>query len=227
MTALSDISAAIFDIDGTLLDSSPIWENLGERFLVGRGITPQPGLSDILAPMTIQESCRFLRENYPLNDSDDEINAALLELISGFYRCECALKPGAEELTALLARQGIKTVLATAGDKRLSAAALERLGIYDRFSGIVTCREFGGKSRPDIFLAAARAAEAEPKRCAVFEDSLTAVITAKSAGFLTAAVCDSSEPQQEKLRTAADLYRENLSGYCSAFAIASPRSSPV
>ena len=66
MRTLNDIAAAIFDIDGTLLDSSGIWEHLGEDFLLRRGIAPQPGLAGILAPMTMEESCRFLRENYSL-----------------------------------------------------------------------------------------------------------------------------------------------------------------
>lgn len=204
---LRDISAAIFDIDGTLLDSSPMWRDLGERFLQSRGITPQPGLSDILAPMTIEESCRYLPENYPLNDTPDGVRAALLEMISDLYRRECPLRPGAAQLLNTLHSRGITLLLATAGDKRLSQAALERLGVFRLFSGIFTCDEFGSKSRPDIFLAAAYAAVFPPEECAVFEDSLTAVLTAKSAGFLTAAVCDISEPQQETLRSTADYYR--------------------
>lgn len=50
---LKDISAAIFDIDGTLLDSSPVWDDLGERFLKSRGVVPKPGLAEILAEMTL------------------------------------------------------------------------------------------------------------------------------------------------------------------------------
>ncbi|MDY4587884.1 MAG: HAD family phosphatase [Oscillospiraceae bacterium] len=200
---LRDISAAIFDIDGTLLDSSPMWRDLGERFLQSRGITPQPGLSDILAPMTIEESCRYLPENYPLHDTPDGVRAALLEMISDFYRRECPLRPGAAQLLNALHSRGITLLLATAGDKQLSQAALERLGVFRLFSGIFTCDEFGSKSRPEIFLAAGF----PPSECAVFEDSLTAVLTAKSAGFLTAAVCDISEPQQETLRSTADYYR--------------------
>lgn len=200
---LRDISAAIFDIDGTLLDSSPMWRDLGERFLQSRGITPQPGLADILAPMTIEESCRYLPDNYTLHNTPDCVRAALLEMISDFYRRECPLRPGAAQLLNALRDRGITLLLATAGDKRLSQAALVRLGVFRLFSGIFTCDEFGSKSRPEIFLAAGF----PPSECAVFEDSLTAVLTAKSAGFLTAAVCDISEPQQETLRTTADYYR--------------------
>jgi beta-phosphoglucomutase-like phosphatase (HAD superfamily) len=86
MRTLNDIAAAIFDIDGTLLDSSGIWEHLGEDFLLRRGIAPQSGLAGILAPMTMEESCRFLRENYHLQESTGDIRTALLSIISEFYR---------------------------------------------------------------------------------------------------------------------------------------------
>lgn len=207
MRALSDISAAIFDIDGTLLDSSGIWEHLGERFLLSRGITPQPGLSGILAPMTMEESCRFLRENYCLPDSPEAIRTALLSMIAYFYRQECRLRPGAAQLVQALHDRGVRLVLATAGDRALSEAALDRCGILQRFSGIVTCAEYGGKSSPEIFLAAAEIAGFPPEECAVFEDSLAAVKTAKAAGFLTAAVADISEPRQDLLEQTADYYR--------------------
>ncbi len=210
---LKDISAAIFDIDGTLLDSSPVWDDLGERFLKSRGVVPKPGLAEILAEMTLPESSRYLLKNYPLTDTPEDVQRALVHIISEFYRSECPLKPGAAGLVSALHSRGVTMVLATAGDKELSCAALERLGLLQMFSGIVTCDEFGSKSRPEIFLAAAGAAGFPPEKCAVFEDSLTAVLTAKAAGFLTAAVRDVSEPQRVKLRHAADMYRSDLSGY--------------
>lgn len=213
MRTLNDIAAAIFDIDGTLLDSSGIWEHLGEDFLLRRGIAPQPGLAGILAPMTIEESCRFLRENYSLPESTGDIRAALLSIISEFYRQECQLRPGAAPLVQELSGRGVRLVLATAGDRALSESALARCGILGYFSGIVTCAEYGSKSSPEIFRAAAGIAGFPPKECAVFEDSLAAVRTAKSAGFLTAAVGDVSEPQQELLKQTADYYRSTPGDY--------------
>lgn len=213
MRTLSDISAAIFDIDGTILDSSGIWADLGERYLQGIGITPRPRLSEILAPMTLQESCRYLREVYKIPASGFTIQSGLLGIISRFYREECSLKPGAAELLEILQSRGVTMTLATAGNRELSRAALGRLGVLRYFSGIVTCDEYGSKSRPDIFLAAADITGGSPADCAVFEDSLQAVRTANSAGFLTAAVQDISEPQQDELRSSADFYAESLSDY--------------
>lgn len=217
MRDLRRVSAAIFDLDGTILDSSGIWDGLAERFLQSRGLTPQPGLSQLLGSMTLAEGSRFLRDNYPLTEDPEQIQARLLGIIADFYRNECQLKPGAARLIEAVKGCGISAVIATAGDRDLSAAALKRLGLLDYFSGILTCGEYGGKNQPGIFLAAAALAGASPDCAAVFEDSLSAVVTAKSTGFLTAAVKDISEPRQTLLQRTADYYRADLSGYIEFF----------
>lgn len=209
-----DISAAVFDLDGTVLDSSRIWDGLGERYLINRGIAPAPGLTETLRVMSVEKGCEFLRDSYPLGLTSGEIRQGILGMIADFYRRECLLKPGAAELLELLARRGVGISAATAGEKELAAAALERLGVLRYFSGIFTCAEYGGKEKPEIFLAAS---SAPAERTAVFEDSLHAVITAKRAGFVTAAVCDSSEPEQGLLRETAAYYRPDLSGYIADF----------
>lgn len=214
---IRDIKAAIFDLDGTLLDSSQIWDGLGERFLSRRGMIPKPGLSAILNRMSLPEGCEFLRVEYALPDSAAEIQTEVCGIIEGFYRRECTLKPGAEQLLRELHRRGVSLVIATAGDETLSRAALERLGVFGMFRGLLTSAEYGGKDSPEIFLKAAEIAGYPPESTAVFEDALHAVLTAKAAGFLTAAVWDSSEREQEKLRLTADYYRESLGDYLELF----------
>lgn len=217
MRDIRSIKAAVFDIDGTILDSSPVWENLGERFLARRGISPKPGLSGLLSLMSLREGCEFLREEYLLPESAADIRSEIREIIADFYRNECPMKPGAERLLRELCWRGTAVSVATAGDKTLSRAALERLGVLELFRGILTCDEYGGKDRPEIFLRAAELSGDIPENTAVFEDSLHAVRTAKSAGFLTAAVADISEPRQQELRQTADYYQENLGGYLELF----------
>lgn len=144
MRTLNDIAAAIFDIDGTLLDSSGIWEHLGEDFLLRRGIAPQSGLAGILAPMTMEESCRFLRENYSLPESTGDIRAALLSIISEFYRQECQLRPGAAPLVQELSGRGVRLVLATArgqGAVGIRTGALWDSGILLRDSHLRGIRQ--------------------------------------------------------------------------------------
>lgn len=207
--SLKDISAAIFDIDGTLLDSSGVWAHLGSRFLRSRGQTPPPETDSILAPMTLAESARWLHENALPDEDEAGIRNGVSELIGRFYREECQLREGAAELVRRLSDRGVRLTLATAGERTLAVTALERCGIMRYFAGIFTCDEYGGKGSPEIFLAAC----GSPETCAVFEDSLAAVRTAKSAGYLTAAVRDVSEPDQDELRRTADFYHSSLLNY--------------
>lgn len=204
------INAAIFDLDGTLLDSTEMWENLGERFLQSLDIVPKDGLRDEIWDMSLPESASFFKREYALSLSEEEIIARLNELSESVYTEDAPLKSGAKRLLGSLQMLDIKTALATAADKNLAEAALARTGISEYFSGILSCSEHGAKTAPDIFLKAAELLGAKPRETVVFEDSLTAVQTAKSAGFITAAVFDSSEKNPDLLRDTADFYGENL-----------------
>ena len=204
------IKAAIFDLDGTLLDSTNIWENLGERFLQSRDIVPEEDLRDKIWDLSLPESAAFFKREYALSMSEEEIIARLNELSESVYTSEAPLKSGVKRLLGSLQMLDIKTALATAADKNLASAALARTGISEHFSGIFSCSEHGAKTSPDIFLKAAELLGTNPQETVVFEDSLTAVQTAKAAGFITAAVFDKSEKNPDLLHDSADFYGENL-----------------
>lgn len=204
------IKAAIFDLDGTLLDSTTMWENLGERFLQSRDIVPEEDLRDKIWDLSLPESAAFFKREYALSMSEEEIIARLNELSESVYTSEVPLKSGVKRLLGSLQMLDIKTALATAADKNLASAALARTGISEHFSGIFSCSEHGAKTSPDIFLKAAELLGTSPQETVVFEDSLTAVQTAKAAGFITAAVFDKSEKNPDLLRDTADFYGENL-----------------
>lgn len=205
------IKTAIFDIDGTLLDSMPVWNNLGERFLRGHGITARAGLSEALRTLSFHEGAEFLRREYLPELSAEQVLAEVNEMIARFYLHEVQPKAGAMELLSALSSRGIRLAIATAGNAALSSAALKRLGLFRYFSSFCTCEQFGGKNEPAVFLAAA--GECPPEQAVVFEDSLHALITAKRAGFVTAAVFDPSEPNQAELRKTADYYANDLAGF--------------
>ena len=204
------IKAAIFDLDGTLLDSTNMWENLGERFLQSLDIVPEEDLRDKIWDLSLPESAAFFKREYALSLSEEEIIARLNELSESVYTSEAPLKSGVKRLLGSLQMLDIKTALATAADKNLASAALARTGISEHFSGIFSCSEHGAKTSPDIFLKAAELLGTNPQETIVFEDSLTAVQTAKAAGFITAAVFDKSEKNPDLLRDTADFYGENL-----------------
>lgn len=201
---------AIFDADGVLLDSSPMWDSLPERYLRSIGKTPENGLSKTLNEMTVLQSAEFLRERYKIPKTPDEIAREITALTEKFYREEVTLKSGVRELLETLCKRKIPAAVATAGSAELAKFALERLGVWKCFSGIAECAVFGAKTKPDVYLAAAKLINAVPQKTAVFEDSLFALETAKQAGFLTAAVRDISEPRQDKLKQTADFYFESF-----------------
>ena len=207
------IKCAIFDLDGTLLDSSEMWRTLGTRYLGLIGAVPEDGLSERLLELSLPESARYLRENYKLPYSAEEILRQLTRMTEQFYREQVRFKDGASRLLAQLRMRCIRMSIATAGDAALGMAALTRLGVADFFSGAVSCTEYGAKTSPEVFLAAAELMYAVPEETVVFEDALHAVRTAKKAGVRTAAVCDSGESNQKDLEKLADFYAESLNVY--------------
>lgn len=205
------IKFAIFDLDGTLLNSSEMWQTLGSRYLNHVGKTPEEGLADKLNEMTVQEGAQYLRQAYKIPYSSEEIVRHITRMTEKFYTEEVSLKDGAARLLAALHSHCVHMSIATAGDERLAMSALMRLGVADFFAGAVSCRNYGSKNSPDVFLAAADLIYAVPEETIVFENSLFAVRTAKKAGFVTAAVSDISERDQAGLKRAADFYAENIS----------------
>ena len=208
------LKGAIFDADGVLIDSMPIWDDLGARYLRGLGVVPEEGLSVELFRLSIEQGCEYMRKHYGLAQSADEIRAGLLGIVGGFYRHEVRLKPGVSEFLAAMKARGVPMVIATAGDRELLTSALERNGIAGYFAGIFTCTELHTtKHDPDIYMACAEFLGLEPSDVGVFEDSLSAVEAAKRAGFMTFGVeDDASRNDRERIRSAADYYIESFRG---------------
>lgn len=204
------IKFAIFDLDGTILDSSQMWMTLGERYLAALGKTPAEDLSERLNAMTIPESAAFLRGEYGIPYSPEEIVRQINRMTEQFYLEQVGLKEGALRLLSALRSHCVRMSVATAGDANLGTTALTRLGVSDFFAGLASCSDYGAKTSPEVYFAAADLIYALPKETMVFEDSLYAVRTAKKAGFATAAAADIGEKNQEELRRTADFYAASL-----------------
>lgn len=202
------IRAAIFDADGTLLDSMGIWQQLGDRYLRSRGISPEPGLGDRLYPMSLEEGCAYLKTNYSLPEEVSQISAAVVRILRTFYEREAALKPGAEAFLRALSRKNIPMIVATSGDRENLLLAFRRLKIEGCFQEILTCADLGvSKREPTVYLEAAARLGAAPGETMVFEDVLYGIRGAKSVGFQTAALEDpTNRSEEEALRETADLY---------------------
>ena len=206
------IRGAIFDVDGTLLDSMFIWDTIGETYLRSIGYEPREKLNEVFKNMSLFQAARYYRTEYGVTLSIDEIMNGVNAMLERYYRFEVSLKPGVAELLAQLQASGIKLCIATATDRYLVEAALERCGVLSCFGAIFTCNEVGhGKDEPDIFEEALRFLGTEKAETVVFDDALYAVRTAKEAGFPVAVIYDSHEKNQEGLRALADFYIEDFS----------------
>ncbi|MGN1168190.1 MAG: HAD family hydrolase [Lachnospiraceae bacterium] len=204
----SVVKGAIFDVDGTLLDSMGIWEDVGVRYLKSIGKEPEANLSQILFPMSIEEGAAYVKEHYELPYAIDEIIEGVLSIVRDFYYYEAPLKEGATELLAALKEKEISMVVATSSERDHIEKAFKRLGIDGYFEKIFTCSEVGeSKSSPLIYRKSAEYLHTKPEETLVIEDALHALLTAKSAGFHTLAVYDeASEKDQEALKKEADVY---------------------
>lgn len=200
--------AAIFDVDGTILDSMGIWEDAGARYLRSIGKEPEEDLGRMLFSMTIEEGAAYVKEHYHMLQSIPEIIQGVLDTVRDFYYEEAPLKNGVRNFLEKLSENRIPAVVATSSEREHVEAAFERLGIGQYFRKIFTCSEVGkGKSDSLIYLTAAKYLEEDPAKTWVFEDALYALRTARSAGFRTVSVYDRySAGDEEELKRQADIY---------------------
>ena len=206
------IKGIIFDIDGVLLDSLGIWDDLGARYLLSIGVTPEEGLNEILFSMSMEQGSSYLNEHYHLQKTDAEVSAGISQMIEDFYFDEVLPKPGAKELLEFFKAKGIKMTAATSSPRIHVEKALERNGMLCFIDKLFTNTEVGeSKHEPKIYNQAAAFLGTKPCETLVFEDSLYALKTAKDAGFVTIGVYDiKGEPDQEGVKNTGDHYVKEL-----------------
>lgn len=208
MSMLENIKGAIFDMDGTLIDSMWIWSKIDVDYLTKRNIPVPPNLKDDIEHLSFYETAKYFKEKFNISDSierimDDWNNMAYTEYVNNV-----TLKPYAKQFLDILKKLNIKIALATSNCTLLLEAALKTLNIYDYFDVIVTTDEVErGKAFPDVYLLAAERLNLKPSECIVFEDILPAVKGAKSAGMTVVGVHDKySENQKDGILKHADKY---------------------
>lgn len=209
------IRGAVFDLDGVLLDSMGIWEDLGARYLRRLHITPEPGLNEILFAMSMEQGAAYLKAHYPLSQSEAEIGDGIARMLADYYFYEVPAKPGAAELLGFLAERSIPMAAATSSPREHVIRALDRLGLLSYLRAIFTTGEVGAsKHEPTIYHLAAEALGTAPAETLIFEDSLYALKTAKAAGYRTVGVWDAhGETDQAGLNRAAEVYLTSLTEF--------------
>ena len=200
---LKNIEGAVFDLDGTLLDSSWVWEKVDEKFLGDRGFQVPDDYVDEISPLGAERAAVYTIERFGLNEDKDDIVREWIEMAKKEYATEVVCKPYAKEFLEELHKLNIKMAVATSSDRELFMKTLEREGILKYFQKIVTVDEVErGKGYPDIYEEAARRIKVNPHKCLVFEDILAGVTWASLGEFNVVAVFDEkSKHNWEKIKS--------------------------
>ncbi|KAA8826422.1 HAD family phosphatase [Bifidobacterium reuteri] len=191
---VNPVKAAIFDLDGTLLDSMGVWNQIDIDFLGRRGIAVPDDYMSTVASMQFRQIAEYTIARFALQETPEQVMAEWDEMAHAAYATQVMPKAGAIAYLNELKRSGVKLGVATTLLPKLREAALAHLGIAECFDAVVSVDDAGGvgKSKPDVYLLAARRLGAEPSDCIVFEDLLVGIRSAKSAGMRVWAMYDDS-----------------------------------
>lgn len=186
--------AAIFDLDGTLLDSMGVWDQVDIDFLSRRGITVPDDYMTTVAAMQFRQIAEYTISRFSLDDTPEQLMDEWDNMARIAYATVVEAKPHAVEYLASLKKSGAQLAVATSLPPSLREPAMRHVGILDFFDVTVSVDDVGdvGKDKPDIYLLAAKRLGVKPSDCTVFEDLLTAIRSARAAGMKVWAMHDDS-----------------------------------
>lgn len=205
---LAGKKGAIFDLDGTLLDSMGVWRRIDEDFLGKRGIRVPDDYLKAITAKNFQDAADYTIERFGLKESADAIMAEWFDMAIDAYTNDVALKPFVKEYMQILRENDVKIAAATSSDARLFEPCLKHHGIYEWFDAFsVTAEVKRGKGYPDVYENAAEKLGLKAADCVVYEDILKGVEGAKLGGFYVIGVEDvHSSYEKEEIQKEADRY---------------------
>ena len=207
---MKKFKAAVFDMDGTLLDTMYIWRHLAPEYLKRNNIAAPADLTDQLAIMGIGRAADFLIENFHLKISKEALCDEIIGILADYYRSEAKFKPGAEKFLQAMCDRNIPTMVFSATPDDLLDLALGRLDALKYFSkGILSVPAINcAKNKPEAFYIAAERIGYPVDEVMIFEDAHYAASTAKAAGFAVTVMADNEEHRTQDMRELADFYIE-------------------
>lgn len=203
-----NFEAAIFDLDGTLLNSMDVWEKIDIAFLSKRGLPVHPDYVMDICALSFEEAAQYTIELFELNETVPDIIEEWNAMAAYEYAHHVRLMPYTYEYLLRLKALHIKLAVATGLPEELYKPCLINNGIYNMFDFLCSTEQVQrGKEYPDIFLFVSNGLGVSPQKCIVFEDVLPAVRSAKQVGMITYGVYDKySAHNEEKIRAIADGY---------------------
>lgn len=206
-----NIEGAIFDLDGTLIDSMWLWEKIDYDFLNKRNLEVPLDLKENIETLTFEEGAVFFKNTFDLKESVEEILGEWHNMVVNEYTYNVKLKDNVKEFLINLKSKGVRLAIATSNTSDLTKLVLKNNGVLDLFDCITTIKEVTrNKDFPDIYLLCAKKLNLKPEKCIVFEDILPAIKSAKSARMKTVGVYDDcSKDYEDKIKEISDYYIYN------------------
>ena len=208
----NEFNAVIFDMDGTLIDSTSLWHDIDKAFFHKRNMELPSDYAQHIVHLGLKQAAIYTKETYHLQESVQDIMDEWHQMSLDMYKYDVPLKEGALELIELFKKNNIKMAIATANDEPLYRPCIERLGIeqyFDYIADVNSAKE--GKQSAKIYLDLADKLGFKPQNVIVLEDMPTCVKTAYKNGFITVAVYDNaSKHYEEDKRKNSHLYINNF-----------------
>jgi HAD superfamily hydrolase (TIGR01509 family) len=204
------IEAVVFDLDGVILQTEEVWDEVRGRYVVEQGGRYDEEAQRAMMGMSAPEWSRYLAGELGVPGTPAEISADIVRLMEARYREQLPLIPGAREAVERLAARW-PLGLASSSNRPLIDAALELSGLDRLFVATVSSEEVArGKPAPDVYLEAARRLAVAPERCAAVEDSHSGIRSAKAAGMRVIAIPNPSFPPDPDALALADVVLESI-----------------
>ena len=199
------IEAVVFDLDGVIVDSEHVWDDVRQRLAEERGGRWHDQASRDMMGMSSPEWSRYMHDVIGLSEPPEEINTEVVRRLEALYREEIPLLPGAVATVRLLAARW-PLGLASSSNRELIDLVLETSGLAPYFTATVSSEEVArGKPAPDVYLEAAGRLGVAARRCAAVEDSENGIRSAKDAGMRVIAIPNPQYPPADEALALADV----------------------
>jgi len=210
VTGAAPILAVVFDMDGVLVDTEHLWDEVREELTTEWGGRYTPEAQEAMMGMSSLEWSRYMHEELGVPDEPEDISAEVVRRMEARYRERLPLIDGAEEAVRRLAARW-PLGLASSSNRPLIDAVLELSGLASSFRATVSSEEVArGKPSPDVYLECARRLGVEPASCAAIEDSHSGIRSATAAGMRVLAIPNPSYPPDDEALAQADVVLGSL-----------------